>query len=76
MGHQDGLAPVAEAAVIGHFEGLFPWRLLWGRQPNPPHLFPPSGEKLSERVPQKRCKVIRCVYEAHLCMRGHAVKQK
>jgi hypothetical protein len=65
MGHQDGLAPVAEAAVIGRFEDLFQLGLLCGRQPNPPHLFPPSREKRSERVSQKRCKVIRCVYQTH-----------
>jgi hypothetical protein len=41
MGHQDGLASVAEASVISRFEDLFQLRLLGGRQPDPLHLFHP-----------------------------------
>jgi hypothetical protein len=41
-------------------------RLGRSRQPDPPHLFSPSREQLSQRVPQKRCKVIRCMYESSL----------
>jgi hypothetical protein len=39
MGHQDRLAPVTEASIIGCFEDVFQLRLFRSRQPDPPHLF-------------------------------------
>jgi hypothetical protein len=41
MGHQDRLAPVVEASIIGRFEDLFQLPLVRSRQPDPPHLFHP-----------------------------------
>src|SRR5262249_38908580 len=63
-GHQDRLAPVAESSVVGRLEGVFQLLFFRGRQPHPPHLFRPlSHEKPHERVPQKRCKITRCLYK-------------
>jgi hypothetical protein len=45
MGHQDRLAPVAEASIIGRFEDLFQLRLFRGREPDSPHLFHPLSRK-------------------------------
>jgi hypothetical protein len=45
MSHEDGLAPVAEASVIGRFEDLFHLCLLCGRQPDPLHRFYPLSYK-------------------------------
>jgi hypothetical protein len=41
MRHQDRLAPVTEASVVGRFEDLFQWRLCCPRQPDPPPRFHP-----------------------------------
>jgi len=55
MGHEDGLAPVAEASVIGRFEDLFQLRLLCGCQPDPLHRFYPlSCKAVREGISKKR----------------------
>jgi hypothetical protein len=44
-GHQDRLASVAEASIMGRFEDLFQLRLLRGYQPDSPHRFYPLSCK-------------------------------
>ena len=62
--HQDRLAPVTKASIGGRLEEVFQVYLFRGRQPDSsPLVQPPYHAKLSERVPQKRGKFIRCMYQ-------------
>ena len=64
MRHPARLAPGAEASGGGGVAELCHLGLVRSRQPDSPPLCSPLSRKLDERIPQKRCKIIRCMYQA------------